>query len=119
MRIKPIETKYRGYRFRSRLEARWAVFFDTAKIRWQYEPQGFDVGGTAYLPDLHCYFEVKGTSEYDMNLLQHFAHLIGKDVVIAEGVVPDPDEWDCGDEKGLQVLHASRAEEWPDGFIDS
>ena len=26
--IKPIETNYKGYRFRSRLEARWAVFFD-------------------------------------------------------------------------------------------
>lgn len=25
--IKPIETKYDGYLFRSRLEARWAVFF--------------------------------------------------------------------------------------------
>lgn len=24
-----IETEYKGYRFRSRLEARWAVFFDT------------------------------------------------------------------------------------------
>ena len=26
--IKAIETYYKGYRFRSRLEARWAVFFD-------------------------------------------------------------------------------------------
>ena len=26
----PIETMYRGYRFRSRLEARWAVFFTAA-----------------------------------------------------------------------------------------
>jgi hypothetical protein len=26
--IKAIETLYRGYRFRSRTEARWAVFFD-------------------------------------------------------------------------------------------
>jgi hypothetical protein len=26
--IKAIETSYKGYRFRSRLEARWAVFFD-------------------------------------------------------------------------------------------
>ena len=26
--MKIIETKYRGYHFRSRLEARWAVFFD-------------------------------------------------------------------------------------------
>ena len=26
--IQVIETAYKGYRFRSRLEARWAVFFD-------------------------------------------------------------------------------------------
>jgi hypothetical protein len=32
-----------GYRFRSRLEARWAVFFDVAGIPWQYEPEGFDL----------------------------------------------------------------------------
>ncbi len=41
--IKPIETLYRGYRFRSRLEARWAVFFDTARIPWRYEEEGFDL----------------------------------------------------------------------------
>lgn len=34
-RIKPIETKYKGYRFRSRLEARWAVFFDALGISWE------------------------------------------------------------------------------------
>jgi hypothetical protein len=28
--LRPIETRYRGFRFRSRLEARWAVFFDAA-----------------------------------------------------------------------------------------
>jgi hypothetical protein len=37
MDIKPIETRYNGYRFRSRLEARWAVFFDTLGIEYQYE----------------------------------------------------------------------------------
>jgi hypothetical protein len=41
--ILPIETLYRGYRFRSRLEARWAVFFDVAGIPWQYEVEGFDL----------------------------------------------------------------------------
>jgi hypothetical protein len=41
--IKLIETLYRGYRFRSRLEARWAVFFDVAGVAWQYEPEGFDL----------------------------------------------------------------------------
>lgn len=42
--IKPIETTYAGCRFRSRLEARWAVFFDALDIDWQYEPQGFELG---------------------------------------------------------------------------
>lgn len=51
MSIKPIETIYNGYRFRSRLEARWAVFFDAAGIKYQYEPEGFDLDGEYYLPD--------------------------------------------------------------------
>ena len=49
--IKAIETHYRGYRFRSRLEARWAVFFDALRLRWEYEPEGFDIDGVRYLPD--------------------------------------------------------------------
>ena len=36
--IRAIETSYDGYRFRSRLEARWAVFFNEAGIEYQYEP---------------------------------------------------------------------------------
>lgn len=51
MSIKAIETEYRGYRFRSRLEARWAVFFDECGFRWEYEPQGYEVDGEMYLPD--------------------------------------------------------------------
>jgi hypothetical protein len=50
--VRAIETRYAGCNFRSRLEARWAVFFDALGIRWEYEPQGF-VGayGAPYLPD--------------------------------------------------------------------
>jgi hypothetical protein len=51
MTIKPIETIYNGYRFRSRLEARWAVFFDTLNIEYRYEAEGFDLDGVRYLPD--------------------------------------------------------------------
>ena len=52
--IKPIETAYQGYRLRSRLEARWAVFFDELPIPWQYELEGFDPGdGVNYLPDFY------------------------------------------------------------------
>lgn len=51
-RIKPIETEYNGYRFRSRLEARWAVFFDALGVRYEYEPEGFELpSGKLYLPD--------------------------------------------------------------------
>ena len=59
--IRAIETRYKGYRFRSRLEARWAVFFDALEIPWEYEPEGYDLGTTGppgdqivypwYLPD--------------------------------------------------------------------
>jgi hypothetical protein len=49
--IKAITTKYNGYRFRSRLEARWAIFFDMAEIGWEYEPEGFTIGKDNYLID--------------------------------------------------------------------
>lgn len=52
MNIKAIETSYKGYRFRSRLEARWAVFFDTLGVKWEYEKEGYDLGEHGwYLPD--------------------------------------------------------------------
>lgn len=52
--IKAIETVYNGYRFRSRLEARWAVFFDAMEIEYQYEPEGYDLGKNGwYLPDFY------------------------------------------------------------------
>lgn len=50
--IKAIETEYAGCRFRSRLEARWAVLFDALNIAWEYEKEGFDLGKDGYyLPD--------------------------------------------------------------------
>lgn len=63
--IKVIETVYNGYRFRSRLEARWAVFFDALGVAWEYEKEGFDLGKYGwYLPDFwlpafDCFVEVK------------------------------------------------------------
>lgn len=42
-----IPTTYAGVRFRSRLEAKWAAFFDLLGWTWQYEP--FDLKG--WIPD--------------------------------------------------------------------
>jgi len=50
--IKSIPTKYSGHTFRSRLEARVAVFFDQLRLSWEYEPEGYDLPINGwYLPD--------------------------------------------------------------------
>jgi hypothetical protein len=79
--VKPtaIETQYAGHLFRSRLEARWAVFFNFMGIPWLYEPEGFFVNGRPYLPDFYLpecgtWVEVKGiSSQVDMELMHHAA----------------------------------------------
>lgn len=45
--MKSYPTRHDGTQFRSRLEARWATFFDIQGWRWEYEP--FDLDG--YIPD--------------------------------------------------------------------
>ena len=67
--MKAINTLYKGNYFRSRTEARWAVFFDAIGVRWEYEKEGYDLGGgVLYLPDFwfpdHKFFgEVKPDGE--------------------------------------------------------
>ena len=75
--MKAIPTAYKGYHFRSRLEARWAVFFDTIGLEWDYEPEGFELAnGVKYLPDFFIkgngwrgpYIEVKPERPSDQEL---------------------------------------------------
>ena len=44
-------TIYKGFRFRSRLEARWAVFFDQIGVRWEYEPASIQTDAGQVTPD--------------------------------------------------------------------
>jgi hypothetical protein len=69
--MKAIETRYNNYRFRSRLEARWAVFFDTLGVPYEYEREGFELGGVYYLPDFwlpeqQCWVEIKPESVFPL-----------------------------------------------------
>lgn len=87
--IKPIETIYNGHRFRSRLEARYAVFFDTLGIKYMYEIEGFKLpNGDLYLPDFYLpdcdtWFEVKGVMTLkDKTKIEQFAESCGKKVVV-------------------------------------
>lgn len=51
-KLRAIQTPYNGVPFRSRLEARWAVFFDNLGIDWEYEPEGYLLRDcTRYVPD--------------------------------------------------------------------
>jgi hypothetical protein len=111
--LKAIQTLYNGYLFRSRLEARWAVFFDACRVEYEYEPEGYDLGnGLKYLPDflLHgvdgrasgdLYVEVKGNmDDYDAIRIKRFVELgkenpdrceKSKTAMLVVGKIPDGD----------------------------
>ena len=117
--IKPIETIYKGHRFRSRLEARWAVFFDHIGINWIYEPEGFEFpDGTKYLPDFYLpdskqFFEVKGIMDDEDRKKITALIMSGCDVVVGydDGkfqALSDGGK-DCG---GLSLEFDSCGESW-------
>ena len=79
--IKAINTLYKGNYFRSRTEARWAVYFDALGVRWEYEKEGYSLGdGIHYLPDFwfpddNMYGEVKGEHSIDYDDMQKMQRL--------------------------------------------
>ena len=99
--IQSIETVYRGIRFRSRLEARWAVFFDSLGICWQYEMEGYRSGSVYYLPDFKTddilgaassFFEVKpkwpGREEWEKIEMVSANVLIGNPFMVGDDYLP-------------------------------
>jgi hypothetical protein len=96
--LKAIETVYNGYRFRSRLEARWAVFFDALGIKYEYEKEGFDLDGVQYLPDFwlpeqDCWVEIKGQepTEEEKGKAELLAYFGDKPVYILWGEIQAPE----------------------------
>lgn len=109
--IAALQTRYGGRYFRSRAEARWAVFMDRAGVPWEYEPEGYELGdGTRYLPDFwlpnqDVFFEVKGAKPEDWTTQEKallLARYSGKDVIVAWGDIGSPPGFggrpcrDCG-----------------------
>lgn len=105
MGIKAIETVYNSYRFRSRLEARWAVFFDALGVEYDYEPEGYDLGAAGcYLPDFWLpkqsgfrggYIEIKGVgpSESEQVKADVLAEASGEAVYVFAGPIEIPDDY--------------------------
>ncbi len=128
--IKAIPTTYAGVNFRSRLEARWAAFFDLCGWKWDYEP--FDLDGWA--PDFLLKGKVKALVEVkpvdfrgpDRQLyaqaLAHGAKAFGVSIPRKDGALPEyealvigngPFETDWWSRWSLGVFAAPRRE-WDD-----
>jgi len=115
-----IQTKYKGVYFRSRLEARWAVFFDTLGIPWEYEKEGYEfTDGNRYLPDFwlpdqKIWVEIKGgkPSEEETRKMELLVTETGHDACLFHGNIPDEetqidymyfrDEW-IGYDEGYEM----------------
>lgn len=65
---KPIPTKYEGVVYRSRLEARWALFFDKIGFSPFYEPFTVERNGLSWTPDfiLHSGISIYKPSDYTL-----------------------------------------------------
>jgi hypothetical protein len=104
--VAAIETRFNGCLFRSRLEARWSIFFESAGIGWDYEPTFIEVKGPRpplrWLPDFRLddnrWVEVKGTmTDQDAIRYISLAYFVGgsghrpdgNDVVFL-GPLPEP-----------------------------
>lgn len=102
--IQAINTKFDGYLFRSRLEARWAVFFNDLSFKYEYEKEGFQLeDGTWYLPDfflteLYTWVEVKPDKIIDED--RRRALLLSKGIgdgffVVLVNGLPGPRLFEC------------------------
>lgn len=100
---KAIDTVYQGDKFRSRVEAKWAVFYHTLGIAYEYEKEGYILpNGTRYLcdfwlPELDCWVEIKGekpTKEEEAKA-EGLVEATGKDVYIFFGPIPFVEEDTC------------------------
>jgi len=85
--ITVIETHYNNCRFRSRTEARWAAYFDYLGIKYEYEPEGFEIDRTRYLPDF-LLFGVSGAGNVFAEVKPHGGDFTKAKMLSKESMTP-------------------------------
>lgn len=124
--IQPIPTRYGGYHFRSRLEARWAVAFTALGVKWEYEPEGFDLSGPwfsgNYLPDfwlstVKMWAEVKPEAFTEAEFLKCFqlAKATGHPCLMLNGTPRHENFWAAAPDSGWYVNLWSTCKPLPGG----
>lgn len=96
--IKAIETTYKGFLFRSRLEAKWAAMFDLLGWNWDYEPIDF----SGWIPDFviygvnPIYVEVKPVIEFPEDVAKEIDKSGCKDecLIVGQSIHPRGANWD-------------------------
>ena len=118
--IKALDTVYRGHKFRSRLEAKWAIFFDEVGIAFQYEPDGYKLSnGMFYLPDFFIpswdsFVEIKPNNRFVYNdKCFYLARDSGKKVIMFAG-----EPYAYGILDSCTESHYRTAIFYPDGGVD-
>lgn len=108
-----IDTAYSNCVFRSRLEARWAVFLKTMRFEWQYEPEGFELPSGRYLPDfwlprVKMWAEVKPGpfSDLEISKVKELAKASGHPVILLDGPPDIRTYWfyDPSEERFIDLL---------------
>jgi len=100
-----IPTIYDGEQYRSRLEVRWKIFFETLNVQSVYEPRTFALVSGNYIPDLwlprqQIYVEIKGHEDHrngrfdDSVRYQEMVNQTKTPLLRVKGW-PDPDRYKC------------------------
>jgi len=95
--VESIPTFFDGWKFRSRTEARWAVFFKETKTDYIYEAEGYEIEDSVwYLPDFYLtkhdsFVEIKGVepSAEEYSKCRNLCKLTEKSVFLVWGVPGD------------------------------
>lgn len=80
--IVALPTYYGGVKFKSALEARWAMYFDEINVAWRYEDEGYELPSGRYLPDFWLpvagmHAEVKPDSGFSLTEMKKCLDLVG------------------------------------------
>jgi hypothetical protein len=119
MMIKSIPTFWNGRIFRSRTEARWAVFFDVLGIAYEYEKEGYQLSkGIWYLPDfwltdLKFWVEIKPDipNEVEIQKAHKLSANLGIPIYIATKPIGNTHPWPMKETKLIEYNYGDNPPE--------